>query len=192
MTQAYTLIASCLHISFNTLHEPGSFTFYQISLNNSIMEKSFRARLAHSALNAVSEIWGQEYLHFKQRLILRPEFLVCRCKHKIHNPISSSSTWLSAKLFIPLKRDIQEQKKKGGKKGKIINKLQIFHSNLFLCLLNNLFWLGAGIKDLPGACLVFLRDEATGGSPTCVRSTRMKHKKVNWKTAGLQSSPSTS
>lgn len=40
-------------------------------------------------------------------------------------------------------------------------------------------WAGIGLRDLPDALLVLLKGEATTGNPSCVRSYRIKHKKVN-------------
>lgn len=42
-----------------------------------------------------------------------------------------------------------------------------------------LIGLRSGLRDLPDAFLVLLKDEATADNPSCVRIYRMKHKKVN-------------
>lgn len=69
---------------------------------------------------------------------------------------------VECRAIHPSKKRHPGAKKKRRKK--IINRLPYFLSNLFL---EQFILAGAGIKDLPGACLVFLRDEATGGNPTC-------------------------
>lgn len=80
---------------------------------------------------------------------------------------------LSAQLATLTKRNTQKRKRNSTK-------------FLFKCVYpftDHSIWAGSGLRDLPGAFLVLLEDEATTDNPPCVRRSYRTEYKANWRTA---------
>jgi len=84
---------------------------------------------------------------------------------------------LSLKEEVPRRKKKRREGKERGERKDKRSKTAKFLFKSASPFIDHCIW--AGLRDLPDAFLVLLEDEATTGNPSCVRSYRRKHKKLN-------------